>query len=193
MAATPLTVADGFLTEVASELAAAAGDRSGVALAERVCSWTHAALAYQHDATTVRTTAAKAVAGGRGVCQDYAHVMLALCRAAGLPSRYVSGHLVGGRLPRVGGGHRGPEDGGRVRPHPRPAGAVGLRDGGCRPRLHRRGAPTSGRFHGDSPGVLTARKSLSLVEGAAPEAVLTYAREPAKPSHGTGIVERSTG
>ena len=32
---------------------------------------------------------------GAGVCQDYAHVMLALCRACGLPARYVSGHLLG--------------------------------------------------------------------------------------------------
>ena len=31
----------------------------------------------------------------RGVCQDYAHVMLALCRLRGLPARYVSGHLLG--------------------------------------------------------------------------------------------------
>ena len=30
-----------------------------------------------------------------GVCQDFAHVMLALCRAAGLPVRYISGHLEG--------------------------------------------------------------------------------------------------
>lgn len=41
------------------------------------------------------TTAAQALARGAGVCQDQAHVMLALCRAAGLAARYVSGHLVG--------------------------------------------------------------------------------------------------
>ncbi|MFD1907096.1 transglutaminase family protein [Paenibacillus rhizoplanae] len=32
----------------------------------------------------------------RGVCQDYAHLMIAVCRSVGLPSRYVSGyHFVG--------------------------------------------------------------------------------------------------
>jgi transglutaminase-like putative cysteine protease len=52
-------------------------------------------MRYRHDVTTVRTTAAEALAVGAGVCQDYAHVMLALCRLCGLPARYVSGHLVG--------------------------------------------------------------------------------------------------
>ena len=43
----------------------------------------------------MQTTAAEAPAGGRGVCQDYAHVMLAVCHVVGLPARYVSGHLLG--------------------------------------------------------------------------------------------------
>src|SRR4029453_13301675 len=55
----------------------------------------HATLTYQHGATNVRTTAAEALAAGRGVCQDAAHIMVALCRAAQLPARYVSGHLLG--------------------------------------------------------------------------------------------------
>src|SRR5439155_332940 len=37
----------------------------------------------------------EALAFGAGVCQDYAHVMLALCRECGLPARYVSGHMLG--------------------------------------------------------------------------------------------------
>src|SRR5450759_1391887 len=52
-------------------------------------------MTYQYGVTGVRTTAAQALALGSGVCQDYAHVMLAVCRACGLPSRYVSGHLLG--------------------------------------------------------------------------------------------------
>jgi len=55
----------------------------------------HAAIDYEWGITGVRTTAAEALAGGRGVCQDYAHVMLAACRLAGVPARYVSGHLLG--------------------------------------------------------------------------------------------------
>jgi transglutaminase-like putative cysteine protease len=52
-------------------------------------------MTYKHGATTVSTTASEALAIGHGVCQDYAHIMLAVCRACGLPSRYVSGHLLG--------------------------------------------------------------------------------------------------
>ena len=39
------------------------------------------------------TRADAALELGRGVCQDFAHVMLSACRQAGIPSRYVSGYL----------------------------------------------------------------------------------------------------
>jgi len=41
----------------------------------------------------VDTTAAEAFAHGVGVCQDQAHVMVAACRAFGIPARYVSGYF----------------------------------------------------------------------------------------------------
>jgi transglutaminase-like putative cysteine protease len=72
-----------------------AGGSDPVELAERICAAVHAAISYQDGATTVLTTAAEALAGGHGVCQDSAHVMLALCHLANLPARYVSGHLLG--------------------------------------------------------------------------------------------------
>jgi transglutaminase-like putative cysteine protease len=50
-------------------------------------------LVYERGATDVMTRADAALALGRGVCQDFAHVMLAACRRAGIPSRYVSGYL----------------------------------------------------------------------------------------------------
>ena len=50
-------------------------------------------MKYERGATDVRTTAVEALSLGRGVCQDFAHVMLAACRSAGIPSRYVSGYL----------------------------------------------------------------------------------------------------
>ena len=68
---------------------------TGLALARRINDWTHEALSYEHGVTSIRTTAAEALALGRGVCQDYSHIMLTLCRLCGLPSRYVSGHLLG--------------------------------------------------------------------------------------------------
>src|SRR5713226_3963255 len=85
---TRLTAADARLRGVASVLAER-GD-SPVERAERICAFVHDAIAYTGGVTSVRTTAAEALALGRGVCQDSAHVMLALCRLAGLPARYVS-------------------------------------------------------------------------------------------------------
>lgn len=52
-------------------------------------------FSYEPGATDVTTTAARALAGGRGVCQDYAHIFLALCRMSGYPARYVAGMMVG--------------------------------------------------------------------------------------------------
>lgn len=50
-------------------------------------------LQYEKGATDVYTTADKALALGRGVCQDFAHILLAACRSQGIPARYVSGYL----------------------------------------------------------------------------------------------------
>jgi transglutaminase-like putative cysteine protease len=50
-------------------------------------------LRYDSKATTVETTAGAAFAAGAGVCQDFAHIMIAACRSAGIPARYVSGYI----------------------------------------------------------------------------------------------------
>jgi transglutaminase-like putative cysteine protease len=84
---TRLTAPDRILTELT-----AGADPSDVA---SVCARVHRSLDYEWGVTGVRTTASEALAGGRGVCQDYAHIMLAACRSAGLAARYVSGHLTG--------------------------------------------------------------------------------------------------
>ena len=51
----------------------------------------HRKLTYVPGATGVATTARQAFTAGRGVCQDFAHIYLALARLAGLAARYVSG------------------------------------------------------------------------------------------------------
>ena len=93
LAASELTEPDGALHRAARRLSQS-GD-AGLALAHRINAWVAAHMHYRHDVISVRTTAAEALALGAGVCQDYAHVMLALCRLSGLPARYVSGHMVG--------------------------------------------------------------------------------------------------
>lgn len=67
------------------------GDPLGSALA--IMRAIHQRLIYEKGATDVKTTADQALALGRGVCQDFSHVMLAACRSQGLPARYVSGYL----------------------------------------------------------------------------------------------------
>lgn len=52
-----------------------------------------AALRYTPGVTTVGEHVEDVLAGGQGVCQDYAHLAVAMCRAAGVPARYVSGYL----------------------------------------------------------------------------------------------------
>lgn len=51
-------------------------------------------LAYVSGVTEVTDPAARVFELGRGVCQDHAHVMIACCRALGVPARYVSGYLL---------------------------------------------------------------------------------------------------
>ena len=55
----------------------------------------HGAFVYAKGATDIHTTAEQAMALGRGVCQDYAHILLSLCRMEAIPARYVVGMLMG--------------------------------------------------------------------------------------------------
>lgn len=50
---------------------------------------------YVSGATGVCTTAEQAMAQGAGVCQDYAHILISLCRMDGIPCRYAAGLLPG--------------------------------------------------------------------------------------------------
>lgn len=56
---------------------------------------THRQLTYTPNVTTMQTTAMEVFCSRRGVCQDYAHLMIALCRMAGMAARYVCGLMVG--------------------------------------------------------------------------------------------------
>ena len=50
---------------------------------------------YEPGVTGVNTTAEEAFCRGSGVCQDYAHILLALCRLERIPCRYIAGMLMG--------------------------------------------------------------------------------------------------
>lgn len=52
------------------------------------------AIKWEPGSTSISTSAEEALAQGRGVCQDHAHVFIAAARSMGIPSRYVSGYLL---------------------------------------------------------------------------------------------------
>ncbi len=54
----------------------------------------HADFAYVPQSTEVNTPALQALAQRKGVCQDFAHILLGCLRTLGLPARYVSGYLL---------------------------------------------------------------------------------------------------
>jgi transglutaminase-like putative cysteine protease len=85
-----------FYTQPTPELRAMAESlRAGRPLqtVRNIFGWAHDALRYHRGVTGVHTSAAEAFADGAGVCQDFAHLSLALTRSAGVPSRYVSGYF----------------------------------------------------------------------------------------------------
>ncbi len=80
-----------FVAEAAAEITRAAA--TPLDAVYDAIAWTRDRLAYVPGATDVSTTATEALALGRGVCQDFAHVALALLRTIGIPARYASGYL----------------------------------------------------------------------------------------------------
>jgi transglutaminase-like putative cysteine protease len=69
-------------------------DRPLVQAAQELTARMHRDFRYESASTDINTPALKALADRRGVCQDFAHIMLACLRSLGLPARYVSGYLL---------------------------------------------------------------------------------------------------
>jgi transglutaminase-like putative cysteine protease len=61
--------------------------------ARAIMRYVHGYLAYSPDTTHVHTHGRQVLAERRGVCQDFAHLMLGMCRTLRIPARYVSGYL----------------------------------------------------------------------------------------------------
>ncbi len=82
---------DDELVAVGAEIRGASATPAEAAAA--AAAWVHDRLEYKRGRTSVRSTATEVLAAGSGVCQDFAHVTLALLRIMGIPSWYVSGYL----------------------------------------------------------------------------------------------------
>ncbi|MGZ4433610.1 MAG: transglutaminase family protein [Trebonia sp.] len=87
---TPRTSVDGALAATARQRTA---DADPLEAAADIASWVNNRVAYVPGATGVQTSAQEAWDKGQGVCQDIAHLTVALLREVGLPARYVSGYL----------------------------------------------------------------------------------------------------
>ena len=167
LTATPLTAPGDALRRAIQELRSTLRGTVDARVAA-VNQWVFGTMVYTKDVTGVRTTAAEAFSLRAGVCQDYAHVMLAICRALGIPARYVSGHLLG-----EGGTHAWIE---ALVPHPTRSDALIARafdpTHGCAAGLnyitiatgrdYRDVAPTTGTFSAPYGGILTARKQANV-------------------------------
>ncbi len=90
--ATPLTEPDDSVRAFAARFdkARAKGILNGL---HALMAGIHEAVAYIQGDTHVHSTAAESLELGSGVCQDHAHLLIACCRAWGIPARYVSGYL----------------------------------------------------------------------------------------------------
>lgn len=78
---------DGFLESIPSP------SGSLLQVVEQLMAATRSRLAYEKKVTSARTPVHEALALGRGVCQDFAHLFIGACRGIGLPARYVSGYI----------------------------------------------------------------------------------------------------
>jgi transglutaminase-like putative cysteine protease len=62
--------------------------------AQELTARMHRDFRYETASTDINTPALQALQARRGVCQDFAHILLACLRSLGLPARYVSGYLL---------------------------------------------------------------------------------------------------
>lgn len=83
---------DDDIKAAAERIAAVTGDDVvGIVLA--LHRFVHTSLQYTPGATYIGVDVNEVLAKAKGVCQDYAHLAVALCRSIGIPARYVSGYF----------------------------------------------------------------------------------------------------
>jgi transglutaminase-like putative cysteine protease len=88
---TPLTLAGPAVDRIAeATVLSAAGTLDRL---HALAAGLHRDIRFDTEVTGIDTTAEQACAAGHGVCQDFAHIFIAVARRLGIPARYVSGHL----------------------------------------------------------------------------------------------------
>jgi transglutaminase-like putative cysteine protease len=88
---TPLTHAGPALSDFAAALEQQGG--STLDKLHRLAAAIHTRMTFDTQQTGADTAALDAFSAGHGVCQDFAHIFIAVARANRIPARYISGHL----------------------------------------------------------------------------------------------------
>jgi transglutaminase-like putative cysteine protease len=65
----------------------------GLPRVQAICDWVHNNIEYRFASGRADLSASEVIERRYGVCRDFAHAAIALCRAFNLPARYVTGHL----------------------------------------------------------------------------------------------------
>lgn len=65
----------------------------GFGRVKAICDWVHHNIEYRYMSGRPDLSASEVIHRGYGVCRDFAHAAIALCRAFNMPTRYVTGHL----------------------------------------------------------------------------------------------------
>jgi len=89
--ATPLTEAGPAIVALSRTLAA--GPDPALGRLHNLNARLYETMRFDTEATAADTSAEQACAAGHGVCQDFAHMFIAVARQLGIPARYISGHL----------------------------------------------------------------------------------------------------
>ncbi|MBS7537402.1 transglutaminase-like domain-containing protein [Ancylobacter lacus] len=72
----------------------------GWARVQAICDYVHQRIAFGYHHADNTRTAWRSLSEGRGVCRDFAHLAIALCRAMNIPARYCTGYLGDIGVPR---------------------------------------------------------------------------------------------
>jgi transglutaminase-like putative cysteine protease len=65
----------------------------GLQRVQAICDWVHHNVEYRYGSGDPRISASDTLRNRYGICRDFAHLGIALCRCFNLPARYVTGHL----------------------------------------------------------------------------------------------------
>jgi transglutaminase-like putative cysteine protease len=66
---------------------------AGWARVQAICDWIHGRIRFDYGAVMPEKTASQTLADGAGVCRDFAHLAITLCRCLNIPARYCTGYL----------------------------------------------------------------------------------------------------